>query len=105
MTRHTRGRLNRILLTIEIALMVSFLVGHATPNLAVRCRLLTMGHPLAAVTADIVVKKTAADVPDHRLYEVRPGPRNRDGSGDFALDTYTVKRVGLSFATLDLFDD
>ena len=78
------------------------LYSHATPEMAIRSRVLLMSHPIAAIKADIVAYEYGSGIEreDEQGYRITNPPIDRATGGE--LDTYVVsKKLWFYFARFE----
>ena len=78
------------------------LYSHATPEMAIRSRVLLMGYPAAAMEADIVAYEYESGIEDEdeQGYRITNPPIERATGGE--LDTYVVsKKLWFYFARFE----
>ncbi|MFD1485680.1 hypothetical protein ACFQ5J_10605 [Lacticaseibacillus baoqingensis] len=98
--------LNRVLTLLVYGMIACFVIGHATPTLAVRTKMLFHGYLRSSLTAQITKSKEHGDHGE-AIYFVSPSPVN-DSTAAAALaqhtillpDHYRVTTFGLSFAEM-----
>ena len=91
---------------IKISFLLMFigliLYSHATPEMAIRSRVLLMGYPTAAMEADIVAYdyESGIEDEDEQGYRITNPPIERATQGE--LDTYIVsKKLWFYFARFE----
>lgn len=98
--------LNHVLAVIIFGTVGCFVIGHATPTLAIRTKMLFNGYFRSCLTARIV-KSEKHGIDGENVYYVTPSPvKYSTAAADLAFHSillpnrYEVTTFGLSFATM-----
>lgn len=92
-------KLNRYLKLVLFGIILAFILLHTTPKLAVRAYLIWNGHPLAAVTSQVVIKEQTAPTGEKILKgSIATDTAPVERATNTVLDSYTITHSLLYFA-------
>ncbi|KLI75426.1 MULTISPECIES: hypothetical protein [Lacticaseibacillus] len=107
-SKSKKPSLNQVLKLLVFSIIAVFIIGHATPSLAVRTQLVMHGYVGSALFANVQRSSENAYAPAYShddagtVYYVKPSPVSKEAlkTTDARPNRYAVQTFVLSFATM-----